>query len=72
MNKTWFIVFILTATSVLQNTEIYSQRINAITSNRTALLGSAYQSEKEMFVGQQCVIGDTVYTGVAHSTFSFT
>lgn len=46
-------------------------KINAITSNRSALLGSAYLSEKESFVGQQCVTGKTVPAGIAQSTFNF-
>jgi hypothetical protein len=45
--------------------------VAANTANRDADLGSAYQSEKELFVGQSCVVGNTSSTGAPISTFSF-
>jgi hypothetical protein len=45
--------------------------IAANTANRGALIGSAYQSEKELFVGQNCVSGVSKPTGTQNSTFSF-
>jgi hypothetical protein len=45
--------------------------VNALTSDRSPQIGDAYQSEKESFVGQACLGGVRVPTGVATSTFNF-
>jgi hypothetical protein len=45
--------------------------ISANTANKTAILGSAYQSEKESVVGDSCVVGNQQVTGAPVATFTF-
>lgn len=55
----------------LVHSPVYARDVNAITADRSALIGSAYQSDKEHFVGQACVEGNELSSGVTTSTFSF-
>lgn len=48
------------------------QTIVASTANRTAVLGSAYRSEREGLIGQSCVTGTHDTTGTPTSSFNFT
>lgn len=45
--------------------------ISALTSKSAAVLGSAYQSDKELLIGQACLTGTERDAGAAVSTFSF-
>jgi hypothetical protein len=45
--------------------------INAITSSKNALIGSAYRSDRQDFPGEGCVAGDTVSSGTSTSNFTF-
>lgn len=45
--------------------------IQAATASRSAIPGAAYQSEKETFVGQECITGTVVQQGTQRSAFSF-
>jgi hypothetical protein len=40
-----------------------------LTSGKSALVGSAYASDRQDFLGGQCVTGDTKPTGIAESSF---
>ena len=48
-----------------------TREINALTVTRNALVGSAYNSQTQLFIGQGCVTGDTRRSGVSLSSFSF-
>jgi len=45
--------------------------VSALTSGRAALLGYAYNSDKQEFVGNACVTGTSATSGVQSSSFSF-
>jgi hypothetical protein len=57
--------------AVLSTVQAEGETISASTASRTAILGSAYQSEKQSFAGQACVSGEEVSTGPSLATFSF-
>lgn len=50
---------------------VVADTIQAVTANRSAVPGAAYQAEKENFVGQECLTGSIVHQGTQRSTFSF-
>jgi hypothetical protein len=72
LKKASNIYYLLLVFGFLYPKESISQtKINAITANRSPIIGSAYLSEKESFIGQTCVKGDVVPAGIAQSTFNF-
>ncbi|MBZ0144621.1 MAG: hypothetical protein K8F56_13675 [Rhodocyclaceae bacterium] len=57
--------------SLLLPGNAFGATIQGATANRSAILGGAYQSERENFVGQECMTGTAVTQGTQRSTFSF-
>jgi hypothetical protein len=71
----WFhkgvIFFASLASWLLITHNVNAATIQAATANRSGIPGSAYQSEKENVVGQECITGSIVTQGTQRSTFSF-
>ncbi len=63
---------VVLVTTLLAASEGRAEDIIAATSSRQAVLGSAYNSKKQDFVGQSCIVGTPSPTGTATGTFNFT
>lgn len=71
MLRTLAFLFAATGFIALSAAQSNSGEISAITANRTAVLGGAYQSDKEEIVGQACVEGSEAQARTFSSSFTF-